>query len=174
MDRLEYLLVGVIARPHGIRGELRVRPVTERPELRFCPGAELLGGPDERRLERLEVETVRPFREELLIVFRGREGREQAEALRGWELYIPADQAAEPETDRWYPHQLLGLEVRDTRGERLGTVREVLEYPGQDLLEIERPGGASFLLPMVEEFLVEVDLDRGCLVVNPPAGLVEL
>jgi len=170
----QYLQVGQIVKPHGVNGELGIICLTERPDLRFIPGTELLAGPRESALQPVVIESVRPYRQGFLVCFDGVTDRDRAEAMRGWGLYIGADEAAETEEDAWYHHELIGLAVVREDGTPAGQVESVMEMPGQDLLEVKRPDGRSFMVPMVAEFVLAVDLDAGRLTVRLPEGLEEL
>ncbi|MCE5270482.1 ribosome maturation factor RimM [bacterium] len=174
MDSRLFLQVGQIVKPHGVRGELGIICLTERPDLRFVPGAVLLAGPRENALKPLSIESVRPYRQGFLVCFEGVTDLDRAEAMRGWGLFIDSTEAAETEDDAWYHHELIGLEVVRQDGSPAGRVESVMEMPGQDLLEIKRPDGRSFMVPMVAEFVLAVDLEANRLTVRLPEGLEEL
>lgn len=173
MERF-YLQVGQIVKPHGVNGELGVLNLTERPDMRFVPGNSLLAGPDERRLERLLIETARPYRQGFLVRFQGVDDRNEAEAMRGWGLFIESSEAAEPEPDRWYHHDLVGMRLVETDGREAGVVVAVVELPGHDLLEVRSADGRRFMTPMVREIVREVDLEAGIIKVSLPEGLQDL
>lgn len=173
MERI-YLQVGQIVKPHGVRGELGILNLTERPDLRFAPGVCLLAGPRPEALKPVIIESVRPYRQGVLAFIQGVTGREQAEAMRGWGLYIDADEAAEPEEDAYYHHELIGLTVVREDGSVAGQVESVMEMPGHDLLEVVRPDGRRFMAPMVEEIVLKIDMKAGRVTVRLPDGLEEL
>ena len=150
-DRLE---VGRIGRPHGLRGDVTVVMVSDRPE-RTEPGTTLFA--DERPLV---IESARPVRAGWVIRFRGVDDRDAAEALRGAVL------SAEPlDVDDVFAHDLIGCAVEDTNGRALGTVTAIQPNPAHDLLVLE--DGA--LVPIV--FLVTNEPGR--VVVDPPEGLFD-
>jgi 16S rRNA processing protein RimM len=165
MAEQTYLAVGQIARPHGIRGELSVRTLTEVPE-RFAPGSvlSLEGG------RTLTVEKSRPHQHRLLVKFTEVPDRDAAESLRGELLLIPQDDAPPIEEEgRYWVHQVVGLEVVTEEGRSLGLIREVLANPANDLWVTE--GGA--LIPAVREVVTRVDRDLGRVVIRELEGLVE-
>ena len=127
MKEAEYLLVGQIVKPHGIRGEVGVKSLTERPDLRFQPGSELYIGPDQSSLQKIAISAARPFKKGYLVTFESIETRNQAERIREWSLYILRQDAAKPEEDAYYHHELIGLILEDDKGNELGRVRAVLE-----------------------------------------------
>jgi 16S rRNA processing protein RimM len=171
-----FLLVGRIRKPHGVRGELFVWVESDRPAVVFRPDRTLwLGddsGPSEADL--LTIERARPFKDGFLVKTREHGGRDQAlEELRGRSLYIRRSEAAPLEEDEVFRHELLGLNVV-AGGEVLGTVREIYETPGADLLAVEREGKPELLVPFVREMLGRIDVEEGVIEITPPEGLLEL
>lgn len=173
-----HLIVGFVQKPHGVKGEVFVRSLTDHPEGIFSPGVVLLpAGPDGATPDRdrppLRLETVRDFRDGFLVLFGGIRDRDDAESLRS--LYLMADrEALAPlEEGEVFYHQLLGLEVVTRDGATVGKVREVYDLAPSDLLEVRTPRGPVFI-PYRAEVVVEVDLEAGRLVVDPPEGLLEV
>lgn len=164
------VVVGRIGKAHGIRGEVTVEVRTDEPEERFFPGASLLTstGPS------LIVETARPHGGGLLVGFEGVVDRTQAEALRGTILEVERLPGEAPAGDEeYYDSDLIGCRVIDKSGIELGVVDEVVHLPGQDLLSIASEEGSSWLLPLVHEFVPDIDMSAGRVTVTPPPGLIE-
>ena len=174
VEAKKYLLVGEIIKPHGIRGEVGVRSQAGRPDVRLSPQSELYLGPDENSLQPVVVSAARPFKQGYLLRFDSVGDRDAAEKLRGWRLYIPEDQALKPERGQYFQHQLIGLTLEDDSGNELGRVAAVLELPVYELLEVSREGKKNYYVPLVEEFVREVDLEAGRLRVSLPEGLMDL
>jgi 16S rRNA processing protein RimM len=174
----DHLVVGFVSKPHGIRGEVYVQPLTDHPEGIFAPGVVLFPGAEDGRspdvdAPPLRVEAARPMKRGLLVRFGGMRTRNDAEELRGTYLLSPVEDLAPLGEGEVFYHDLLGLEVETVGGGRVGTVREVFEQSPSDLLEVRTPRG-TLLIPFVRAVVVEVDLDGGRLVVDPPDGLLEL
>jgi 16S rRNA processing protein RimM len=172
----EFLLVGRIRKPHGIRGELFVWLETDRPETAFRDGQTLYlgddGGPAEGK--RITVERTRRFKDGYLVKVREHGGRDEAlELLRGQSLYIRRSDAAPLEAGEVYYHDLIGLRVV-AHGDEVGEVREVYEGPATDLLVVTRPGKPEALVPFVREIVRSVDIDAGVVEIEPPDGLLEI
>ena len=150
------LEVGRIVKPHGIRGEVAVDPITNRPEQRFAAGMVLESdrGP-------LEVLTGRPHQNRWLVTFAGIVDRNGAEALRGVVL------RAEPleEEGALWVHELVGAEVVGVDGRSHGLVEAVEANPASDLLVL----AGERLVPLA--FVVEHKPGR--IVIDPPAGLLD-
>jgi 16S rRNA processing protein RimM len=150
------LEIGRVVKPHGIRGEVAVEVVTNRPEQRFAPGSML-----DCDLGRLEVVAGRPHQGRWLVTFAGIEDRTAAEGLRGLVLL------AEPldEEGVLWVHELIGSEVIGVDGRTHGRVQAVEANPASDLLVL--PG--ERLVPLV----FVVDYQPGRVVIDPPAGLLD-
>ena len=167
------LVVGRIARAHGIGGEVAVDVRTDSPELRFAPGASVDTDPPERGP--LTVSSTRWHSGRLLVSFAEVADRTTAEALRG--TLLVADSATSPaaqDPDEFWDHQLVGLDVVTVKGAALGVVEDVAHPPGADLLVVRDAGGREVLVPFVSAIVPVVDLERRRLVVDPPEGLLEL
>lgn len=163
--------VGRIVKPHGIRGEVVVDSWSDA-EGRFATGRTLLLG---ERLRAVEIVRCRPHGGRWLVELEGVDDRDAAEALRDRELFVDSSELPELEGSTYWIHDLRGCELVTEDGERVGTVRDVVGEPrvGQQWLEVERPSG-TLLVPTVESWLVEVDLEARRIVMRLPAGFVEV
>ncbi len=167
------LVVGRIGKAHGIKGEATVEVRTDDPELRFAPGAVLLTDPPERGP--LTVRSGRVQGGRLVLSFEGVPDRNAVELLRNTMLVAEVDPTELPDDpDEYYDHQLEGLAVRSVDGTELGVVEHMVHGPAQDLFVIRRPDGGELLLPFIAEFVPEVDLEDGFVLVDPPEGLLSL
>ncbi len=161
-----------IGKPHGIRGEVTVQVLTDAPEDRFVPGAELrvegVAG-----VETLTVESARWNKQILLLAFEEIADRNEAETLRGGRLVInPEEQGGAEEEDAYFEHELKGLRVVEN-GEDIGEVTGLRTGAAQDLLVAE-VRGREVLIPFVAQLVPEVDVEGGRVVVDLPQGLTEL
>jgi 16S rRNA processing protein RimM len=178
----DLLLIGRIGRPHGVRGELKVQPVTDDPG-RFEDLDRVYVGTDPESAEAMEVAGVRyqyPKGQTIVLLsLEGLDDRDIAEGLRGAGVYASSDDLPSLEADEVYLHDLIGLTVIAAddagrpAGEPLGTVRELFEGAAQNLIVIARPGRSDVLLPDVPEFVIEVDIAGGRLLVRLPEGLLD-
>ncbi|MDP9846037.1 ribosome maturation factor RimM [Streptosporangium lutulentum] len=164
------LVVGRIGRPHGLRGDVSVEVRTDEPEKRFVAGAAVATDP--ASAGPLLIESLRWHSGTLLVRFEGVNDRNRAEELRGTMLVIDsADIPPSEDPDEFHDHQLIGLAVLTPDGERVGEVSDVL-HQGQDLLVVRR-GKTDVYVPFVKALVPIVDLDKGILVVDGPAGLLD-
>ena len=165
-----------MVRPHGIRGEVAVEVRTDDPGQRFAAGSVLSTDPP--AAGPLTVVSTRWHSGRLLVSFAGITGRNEAEPLRGVWLTVNAAQVTAPEDpDEFLDHELVGLTVVTTAGERVGVVTDVRHH-GQDLLVIEPAADShrrgEVLVPFVAAIAVDVDVTGGRMVIDPPAGLLDL
>jgi len=165
-------VVGRIARPHGIRGQVIVNVETDFPEQRFQPGAELFV---ERHgaVEPLTLTTVRFHQGRPIVGFAGVERIEDVQALVGLDLRVPAERLAQLPSGMFYRHDLVGCRVETAAGDLVGVVRRVEGASSVSRLVVA-DGGDEILIPLVSQICTAIDLDAKRIVVEPPDGLLEL
>ncbi|MCP2262409.1 16S rRNA processing protein RimM [Streptoalloteichus tenebrarius] len=168
------VVVGRVAKAHGIRGELVVDVRTDSPEERFAVGSALGAHLRDGTSRTVTVAAARPHAGRLLVRFEGVTGRDAAEAMRG--ALLTVDTAALPPTedpDEFYDHELEGLVAELEDGTTVGRVTEVVHGPAGELLVLAAPDGREILVPFVGEIVPEVDVAGGRLVLTPPPGLLD-
>jgi 16S rRNA processing protein RimM len=158
--------VGRVTKVHGVRGEVAVENRSDNPD-RWAPGARVF---DERGAA-YTVAAVRPHGGRLLVTFEEIADRTAAQVLVGVTLVVPESSLPELGQGEWWAFQAEGLRVSSEDGRDLGTVREVLAYPAQDLWRIVGDDGAEILVPVVSELVVEVNLEERRAVVRSLPGL---
>ena len=167
------VVVGRVAKAHGIRGELAVDVRTDLPEERFREGAALISRRRDGSTRELTVAAARPHSGRLLVTFDQVASREAAEDLRG--ALLLADTADLPPTDdpdEFYDHQLEGLRAELPDGTLVGKILEIVHTPGSELLSLDRDG-RTVLVPFVREIVPTVDVAGGRVVLDPPEGLLD-
>lgn len=168
-DRTRVVL-GRISGAHGIQGEVRIRPYTERPEDIGSYGP-VTANPGGRRFK---LKVVRLVKDGVIARIEGVKDRTAAEGLKGLELEVERTALPEAEEGEFYQADLIGMAVEDPDGRRLGTVTAVQNYGGGDILEIApETGGSTVLLSFTRETVPVVDLAKGRLVADAPAGVFE-
>ena len=167
------LVVGRLRKPHGLKGEFTLFPLTSTPQVVFTAGSKLmrvdLGG---EPLGELEIESARPYHRQWLVKFRGIADRPTLDALRGCFVSVEAERLTEPEGDEVYLHELEGFSVRDEAGTPLGLVTGLYEVASGLMIEVQGPK-REFLLPYKKEFVVGVVRGERRLVVRVPNGLLD-
>ncbi|HEV2358449.1 MAG TPA: ribosome maturation factor RimM [bacterium] len=165
----DLIVVGEVTRPHGLHGAIRVLPVTDFPERlpRLRRVAVVQGG----AARMLAVESAEPAGRFVAMKLAGIDTVEEAAALRGATIEIPAAEAAPLPPGEFYVFQIVGLRARTPGGEVLGEVVDVLRTGSNDVYVIRTSGGGEVLVPAVEGVIEAVDLAAGELVVRPPEWL---
>lgn len=155
--------VGRINGVHGIRGEIKVEPLTDFPQ-RFQPGSRLWvdGVP-------YDVERGRWQGRSVILKLRGVNTRNQAEAFPGQELRVP-EAAPLPDADVYYVHDLIGLRVEDAGGEALGRLSDVFSTGSNDVYVVRGERG-ELLLPALDDVVKQIDVKAGRIVVAIPDGI---
>ncbi|GLY54082.1 ribosome maturation factor RimM [Lentzea sp. NBRC 102530] len=167
------VVVGRVAKAHGITGELAVDVRTDSPELRFAVGKTMQAKLRDGTSRSLTVSAARPHAGRLLVRFEEVVTRDVAEALRGTLLLGSTDDLPPTgDPDEFYDHELEGLAAELVDGTRIGTVKEILHGPGGELLVVIRDKGEA-LIPFVREIVPTVDVRGGRVVIDPPEGLLD-
>jgi 16S rRNA processing protein RimM len=168
----EMAVVGIVARTHGLRGEVVINPATDFPQERFRAGGTLFmaraGSPVAVTIRDAWFHRGRP-----VVSFDGIETLSEAERLRGAELRVPEEALQPLPPDSWYEYELVGCAVRTVGGDEIGTVAAI-EGPAGAKRLIVGQGGREIDVPLVVEICVSVDADVGMIVINPPDGLLEV
>ncbi len=168
----EYALVGRIARAHGNRGQVIVNPDTDFVEERFRVGSVLRTWRD-GEVQALRVTAFRSHLGRPIIALEGVETMNDAEAMAGLELRIPAAELAPLPEGTFYRHDLVGCRVETSRGEAVGEVAAVEGEMAASRLVVRAPGG-DVLIPLVAEICVRIEPADRRIVVDPPAGLLDV
>lgn len=161
------ILLAQIGAPHGIKGEVRVKPFGDPEMLDQYGRLETLAG------DMFRIKRMRPQKTMLVVKFEGVNSREEAEALNGVELYVDRAKLPPPDEDEFYVSDLIGMAVL-VDGETVGSVKDMPNFGAGDMLEVEPAGGgATYYLPFTEEVVPEIDFDAGTLTVMPPDEVSE-
>lgn len=162
-----HVIVGRIGKPHGLKGDVFVLPLTDHPD-RFAVDSELFvdGRP-------VTVASSRTAEGRLIVRFSHVTDRQQAEATRGANVTIPESERRPLDVDEWWPDDLIGLRVLDHAGEYRGEVIDFVDGVAQDRLLL-RVGEAEVEVPFVEAVVPVVDVDAGHIRLADIDGLLSL
>ncbi len=166
-DQQDPLLeIGVLGRPHGVRGEVTLLLAGDAPKA-LVTSLDLYS----ENGEPLKVSSLREkSRSRFIVTLDGVSSREDAASLTGLKVLVKRAEIPRP-TSGWYPRELVGLEVVDLADRVLGRVLGLLPTGGVDVLEIDGEMG-PWMLPATRPLIVAVDLEEGRVMVDPPEGLL--
>ncbi|HAG69232.1 MAG TPA: 16S rRNA processing protein RimM [Lachnospiraceae bacterium] len=166
----DILKTGIITSAHGVRGEVKVFPTTDDVR-RFKRLKEvLLEG--EEGFTTLRLESVKLFKQFAIVKFEGLDSRDDVERLRGRGLYVTRENAVKLEKDEYYIADLIGMEVTDEEGKRLGVLKDVMDNKANDVYIIELSDGRELLLPAIKQCILDVDVEGMKMKVHVLEGLL--
>ena len=159
----EYLLLGEIVRPQGIRGEVKVRHYTDDPERFYDLDVVFLKRGES--YDETGVEDARVQGDDVYLKLEGIDDRNEAEKLRNIQLWVDRDNAVELGEDEVFIADILGAKAFDTKGNQLGVLKDVLTPGGVDVFVLKTPKG-NLMFPALKEVLLEMNADEGRLVLD--------
>jgi len=160
--------VAQVLAPHGIRGEVKCRVVTDFPKQRFKRGNTLLvdGVLHTLQAARVQGQTA-------LLKFEDIADRDAAERLRGKEVQVKSDDAVALPKGQFYWHDVIGLQVQDaTTGEALGTIVAILETGANDVYVVRADGVGELLIPAIKDVVKDIDPAQGRMLIEPLPGML--
>lgn len=166
----KFLKVGVITTTHGVRGEVKVYPVTDGAE-RFLELEYVLldtGG----EMRRLEIENVKFYKNLAILKFKGIDNINDIERYRGRDLWIPREEGQELGEDEYYIADLLGMDVVLEDGTPFGVLKNVLETGANDVYAVTMKDGREVLLPAIHECILDVNPEENRMTVHLMKGLL--
>lgn len=178
--------VGCITTTHGVRGEVKVYPTTEEPQ-RFKKYKEVfLTGPAGKGGQQgihecmhkctykcVHIESVKFFKQMVIVKFKECTSMEEAERLRGAELYVPREKAVPLKENEYYISDLIGMQVESDEGVALGVLDDVMQTGANDVYVVKQPDGREILLPAIKECIRLVDVKARHITVHLMPGLVD-
>ena len=184
MSEPEYAIVGLIRKAQGIRGEVVIEPLTDKPDVVFASGSRVFAGTSdgdlaivrdvrgEEETPTLTVAGSKPFKKGLIVQFEELQDRDSAELWRGRYLLAPFSELPPLQEDQVYLHDLIGMSVVSVSGERLGVVATFYELPQGIMLEVQRDRG-SVMIPYRPEIVVRTDIEARTIVLDDTLGLLD-
>lgn len=161
------IAVGRINGPWGLQGHVKVTPLTSNP-LRLQPGSELIVNGERRHV--VDVASPKGYP---CVLFDGYHNRNSAETLNGTLIEIDEDELPELAPDKYYVHQLIGLQVVTTAGDHLGSLEDVLRTGANDVYLVKRRKAKDILIPAIADVIVRVDLEAGEMLIEALPGLLD-
>jgi 16S rRNA processing protein RimM len=184
MPEPEYAIVGLIRKAQGIRGEVVVEPLTDKPEVVFASGSRVFAGTadgdlavvrdmrGEEETPTLTITEAKPFKKGLIVRFEELQDRDSAELWRGRYLLAPFAELPPLQGDEVYLHDLIGMSVVSVTGDSVGAVTTFYELPQGIMLDVQKRHG-SVLIPYRPEIIVRTDIEARTIVINDTLGLLD-
>lgn len=166
------LQVGIITATHGLKGEVKVYPTTDDPG-RFRRLKKVILDNGKVSVD-LEIESVKYFKQFVILKFKGLDDIEQVEKYRKASLYVTRDNAVRLKKDEFFIADLIDMKVVNEDGSPLGTLRDVITTGANDVYEVALPEGGSVLIPAIKECILEVDVENAVMKVHLLEGLLDL
>ncbi|MBD3375712.1 16S rRNA processing protein RimM [candidate division KSB1 bacterium] len=168
----DYVVIGVVTKPHGVRGALKIRPLTDEPT-RFKDLTELYLAIDGHRTL-FEVDSARVSSDYVVLKLKGIDHRNQAEHWRQYDIEIPREWVRELPEGQFYYYELMGLKGFLSNGTYLGVLQDIISNPGQDVYVFLNPeDDKEVLVPAVPEWIQNIDIEQGTITVSDGPGLLE-
>lgn len=178
------LRVGVITQTHGIRGEVKIYPTTDDPK-RFDSLKKVymdytkkgVRGVMEQNLYELEIESVKYFKQFVILKFKGIDNINDIEMYKHMDLYVTREDAVPLEEGEFYIADLIGLDVIDDTGKKIGVLKDVLQTGANDVYIVtgnENVGNKELMLPKIDECVRDINLEEKTITVHIMKGLLDL
>ena len=165
----QFLQVGVISSTHGIRGEVKVFPTTDD-AARFKKLKKVLLDTGKERLE-LEVQSVKFFKQFVIVKFRGIDNINDIEKYKGKGLFVPREDAVPLDEDEYYIADLIGMDVFLEDGSLFGKIKDVMETGANDVYIVQTQE-KEVLIPAIKDCIRQVDVKENKMVIHLLKGLV--
>ena len=168
----QFFRVGVITTTHGIRGEVKVFPTTDD-AARFHKGLELILDNGKMRRE-LTVESVKFFKQMVILKFRGLDSINDVEQFRQCDLFVSRENAVPLKEGEYYLADLLDMKVCEEDGNELGVIIDILETGANSVYVVKTQSGEELLLPNIPDCIRRVDVEQAVMTVHVLEGLRDL
>lgn len=167
----EFFKIGIITGSHGVHGEMKVYPTTDDPR-RFKKLKEVFVlKKSGRQLYKVEGARVTPS--SVLIKLEGIDSPEEAVKYRQNELFVDREHAVRLSKNEYFIADLIGLEVRDESGEKIGELEDVIQTGANDVYQIKYIDGRELLLPAIKDCVIDVQIEEGFMIVHVLPGLLD-
>jgi 16S rRNA processing protein RimM len=168
---IDRVTIGKIERPFGVKGEVKVRSLSDVPG-RFDHLEKISVVVSEGRTIEVRVTHVRPAGSTFIMGLEGITSPEEAGAFRGGLIQVPRTTTPAPTDDTYYECDLIGMTVESEAGEELGTIESIWPVPGSHVLAV-RKGSQEVLIPAAKDLITKVDVAGRRMTVHAIEGLIE-
>lgn len=163
--------VGIISTTHGLKGEVKVFPTTDDSR-RFQKLKEVLLDTGKEK-KPLAIETVRFFKQFVILKFKGIDDISAVEAFKGKSLYVTRENAVKLQKDEYFIADLIGLHTENEDGSFQGTLKDVIQTGANDVYVIDYGEGRECLIPAIKECILSIDMEKNLMKVHLLEGLLQ-
>lgn len=167
----DFVVIGIIEKPHGIKGDVKVRAVTNYPA-RFKSLHKVIVEPPAGGIEELEISKIWVRGKVVYLHFKGVDTRDKANAIKGAFLSVKQEDVLPLEEGWFYHFKILGFEVKTISNEILGYVQEVMDLPANAVLVVKNEN-REYLIPVIRDVVKSMDMDGKEIIIEPMEGLLE-
>ncbi len=167
----EFVIIGQVIKPHGVRGAVKVQPITDDPQ-RYASLERVFLGAEDHPSRAFTIKRVQFQNNFIILTLDGIKTRNDAETWRRRYIQIPREETAPLPEGAQYFFQLIGLRVVTNKGDFLGTVEDVVAYPANNVFVVAGED-REILIPDIPDVIEKVDLDEEEIVINPLQGLLD-
>jgi 16S rRNA processing protein RimM len=162
--QVKYFSVGYVLKPQGLKGEVKVKPLTDNLD-RFDEISQVLLKEKDGSFKRINVLSRRYMKGWVILLLDGFDNKDLAEQLRGKSLWIPRSMAKQLAKDNYFIADIIGCKVESVEGTPLGVISEVIKTGSNDVFVVDCDG-KDILVPALKKIVVQVDIDLGRIVID--------
>ncbi len=172
LEKERMFLIGEIVNTHGVKGEVRVRQISDFDE-RFSPGSTVYLQESTGEYRELTIAKSRRHKQFRLLAFEELEDLQAVEKLKGSTLHIKESQQTALEPGEFYYHEIIDCKVVTTEGERIGIVDYILAPGANDVWVVKDNTGKEYLIPYIPDVVKEVNVEEKTIVIEVMEGLLD-
>ncbi len=170
---MNYFNVGKIVNTHGIRGEVKILPISDFADMRLKNGETIIAfSPDGNTQRILEIIRSREHKQMYLVTLRGIDSLNDAELIKGWQVKIEEHQMHDLDEGEYYFHEIMGCEVITDTGEILGVITDILTPGANHVWVVRTAQKREVLLPVIEDVILNVNVKEKRVLVHVLEGLM--
>ena len=168
----QFIRVGVITSTHGLKGEVKVFPTTD--DKRRFSDLSYVFLDEKHGRKRLDIESAKYFKNMVILKFKGLDKIEDIECFKGFDIFVDRENAVPLADGEYYYADLIGMKVVTSKGEMLGTLKDVMETGANDVYIVDTKNYGEVLIPAIEQCIKSVDIEQGIMTVDLLPGLLDL
>lgn len=169
---IKHLIIGRVLCPWGVRGQVKVEPLTD--DIHRYKGLKSVYLSLSGEMQARNLESTTLLKDKYVVIkFEGIDTRDSAEQIRGAFLEVSREEAIQLPKDRFFISDIFGLEVFDEDGKHIGVIVDILQTKANDVYVIKGEGGQENLIPAIRQVIKDVDLDNNTMIIKPLEGMLE-